>query len=88
MNMKKKFLIKRVNYTYGVNGEPIATGLVLEGSGITDVDPLVGGEFIDEPKFSNLQDANNWYEKQVGKTLFCDDLVVKAIATHGKTYIV
>lgn len=86
--MKKKFLIKSVNYTFGSNGEPIATGFVLEGNGVTDVDPLVGGEFVGEPKFTSQKGSNDWYEQQVGKTLFCDELVVKAIATHGKTYIV
>lgn len=86
--MKQRHLIKRVNYTFGQNGEQIATGFALEGGAITDVDPLVGGEFVDEPTFDSQKQFNEWCEDQVGKHLFCDDLVVKAIATYGKTYII
>lgn len=86
--MKQKYLIKRVNYTIGHNGERIATGFVLDAGLVSDVDPLVGGEFVDEPKFSDQKEANEWHEQQVGKTLFCEELVVKAIATYGKTYII
>lgn len=85
--MKKKFKIKRVNYTFAVDGEKVATGFVLNGV-CSDVDPFVGAEFIDEPNFESQNQLNQWYESQVGKSLFCDDLVVKAIATIGKTYIV
>lgn len=85
--MKKKFKIKRVNYTFAVDGEKVATGFVLGGV-CSDVDPFVGAEFINEPNFESQNELNQWYESQVGKYLFCDDLVVKAIATIGKTYIV
>lgn len=85
--MKQKFKIKRVNFANQGTSEEVATGFVLEGE-CSDVDPLVGGEFIDEPEFKSQKEVNDWYRSQVGKTLFCDELVVKAIATYGKTYIV
>lgn len=85
---KNKLKIKRVNYKFDQNSNPIASGFVLECGSSTDVDPFVGGEFIGAPEFSSQKEENEWYENQVGKTLFFDELVTVAIATTGKTYIV
>lgn len=81
--MKQKYKIKRVN----INHEGVFTGFILEGV-FGDVDPFVGAEFVDEPEFKSQQEIVDWAQDQIGKTLFCDELVTKCIATYGKTYIV
>ena len=83
---KIKRTIRRVSYD-NIGGVIVPTGFVLEGEGCSDVDPFVCGEFVGEPEFNSLIEMKEWFESQVGKTLFCDDLVTKYIATIGKTYI-
>lgn len=84
--MKQKFKILRVAYSYYPDIGLVAKGFRLEGV-IGTVDPFVSGLFDNEPEFATPQMLNEWYTSQVGKTLHCDDLVKKAFATTGKTYI-
>jgi hypothetical protein len=62
-------------------------GFQLEGV-IGSVDPFISGYFDGPAKDLELHSETlAWARAQVGKYLVCDEVMTRAFATHGNTYI-